>query len=365
MTGALPTLGQLAAPWLGAGLPHAVAVGMAGVRLEVRTDSAVLARCLADYFAEFPAPDKEADIVIHALCTDPPDLGLDYVVKEPDPGKTRIKEEYVDLADGRVVRKRLTGMVFLFGRGVNLCLGDCEANDNQVINFVNNRFIERMVDAGHLLLHAAGVGLQDGRAMRGLALAGFSGMGKSTLALQVMGLGACFVSNDRVLVGRENADLVMHGVAKMPRVNPGTVLANPDLARVIPPEDRARFEALDPDELWELEHKYDAFIDQCFGPGRFRLKSPLSGLVLLNWRRDGEEMKTGRVDLARRPDLLPAFTKRLGLFYRPESDYDDAVDEAAYLEMLDGCPVYEMTGKVDFSAAAEFCRQLLDGSQPS
>jgi HprK-related kinase B len=114
----------------------------------------------------------------------------------------------------------------------------------------------------------------------GLALAGLSGMGMSTLALHVMQLGADFVSNDRLMVERRGGGLTMHGVAKMPRVNPGTVLHNPCLAPVIPEEERVRFEDLSPDELWTLEHKYDAFIAECFGPGRFRWVCPMAGIVL-------------------------------------------------------------------------------------
>ena len=63
-------------------------------------------------------------------------------MKTPDPGKTKIKEEYVDLDDGRIVRKRLTGMLFVFGGGQNVAVGPCGANLNQVINFINNRYIE-------------------------------------------------------------------------------------------------------------------------------------------------------------------------------------------------------------------------------
>ena len=65
-------------------------------------------------------------------------------------------------------------------------------------------------------------------------MAGFSGAGKSTLALHVMSLGATFVSNDRVMVAETPANdsgaPMMYGVAKHPRINPGTAMNNPDLA---------------------------------------------------------------------------------------------------------------------------------------
>ncbi len=330
-----------------------------GYRIAVRTDSVALRDKLAFYFKDFLAASASADVAVTALegpAPDPADLaglGVSLTVKQPDPGKTKIKEEFADLADGRLVRKRITGLVFLFGGGVHLALGPCAANDNQVVNFINNRFIQWTLDAGCLLFHAAGVA----PAGRGQAQARFSGMGKSTLALHAMNHGLDFVSNDRLMV-RRNGALTMYGLAKMPRINPGTVLHNPALAPVMPEADRRRFAALPPDELWSLEHKVDAFIDQCFGPGRFRLSAEMCGLVLLNWQRDGGPLHAARVDLRQRPDLLPAFMKDVGLFYSDNPDLAAPDFSAeAYLDLLDGCPVYELTGGADFAAAAQL---LLD-----
>lgn len=330
---------------------------LGGYRIRVDTNAPALRDKLAFYFKDFLAAGPGADVTVTALeapAPDPADLGAPLTVKAPDPGKARIKEEFAELADGRLVRKRLTGLVFLFGGGLHLAVGPCVANHNQVVNFINNRFIQWTLDRGCLLFHAAGVA----REGRGLALAGFSGMGKSTLALHAMNHGLDFVSNDRLMV-RRNGALTMYGLAKMPRINPGTVLHNPALAPVMGEDERRRFAALPPDELWGLEHKYDAFIDQCFGPGRFRLAARMAGLVLLNWRRDGGPLAAARVDLRGRPDLLPAFMKDVGLFYSSDGDLqapDFGAD--AYLDLLDGCPAYELTGGADFAAAAEMLREF-------
>lgn len=325
--------------------------------VRVETNSDELLKKLARYFRDFAAPEgRVPDAVVTALeSADPVDVGLDFTVKTPDPGKHKIKEEFLDLADGRVVRKRLTGVHFLFGDGVNLAVGPVTENDNQVVNFINNRFIEWTLVGGCLLFHAAGIAVEG----RGLALAGFSGMGKSTLALAALNHGCDFVGNDRLMIRRDGDGLVMYGPAKMPRINPGTVLNNPSLASVMTPEEAETFRKLPLEELWNLEHKYDAFIDDCFGPGRFKPVSTMRGLVLLNWRRTEEPVAMTRIDLSARRDLMPAFMKAAGLFYRPDALAHPDPGEAAYLELLADCPVYELTGGADFDRAATLCLDLI------
>lgn len=336
--------------------PHRLFLAMGECRFRVETNSEALARELTTYFSPFLCPAVEPDIVVTALQAPVPDLGLDFAVKTPDPGKTKIKEEWVDLKDGRVVRKRLTGLHFVFGEGFNLALGDCEANPNQIVNFINNRFIERTLNDGCLLAHAAGVAVCE----TGLALAGFSGMGKSTLALHLVSKGVTFVSNDRLMIRPGTPRPAMFGVAKHPRINPGTALHNPDLAGIISPEDTARFNAMSPQELWNLECKYDALIDQLFGPDRFILQCPMHFLVLLNWSRDIATTRFEEIDVRERHDLLGAFMKDTGLFFLPAREYASTAEE--YARALSGCRVYEVSGGVDFDFAAAACLRLLEGA---
>ena len=197
-----------------------------------------------------------------------------------------------------------------------------------------------------------------------MALAGFSGMGKSTLALWMVSQGLDFISNDRLMVRRSAAGPAMSGVAKQPRINPGTALANQDLAAIVPPADRRAFAGLPAEELWTLEHKYDALIEECFGPGRFRLAAGLDGLAILNWQLDNGPCRIQEVDLSRRPDLLGAFKKEPGLFFLPETPEGERAAQVAdrdYLEALDGITVFEVGGGVDFQAAAGELARFLRG----
>ncbi len=324
--------------------------------LAVHTDRESIVDALREYFKPFVAETGVADIEVSIHEAPEYRLPVDFTVKEPDPGKTKIKEEFYELADGRIVRKCLTGMLFVIGGGDNVAVGPCLDNLNQVVNFINNRYIEWILCQGSLLGHAAGVVLNG----QGLALAGFSGAGKSTLALHLMNEGATFISNDRLMIEKRKNGLVMHGVAKMPRINPGTALNNPKLRTVMSAEEQTRFASLPENELWELEHKYDALIDDCYGPDRFVLRAPMQALVLLNWRRNGGPTEVSPVDLAERRDLLPAFIKNVGLFFvPPEQCAMPAPVEDAYIDFLSRCSVFEVSGGTNFAAAAQACLRFV------
>ena len=364
---ATPTIAGLMAPILAdAPITHRLDVTFGDVTVVISSNSKGLIEKLANYYRDFIGGGGATLIPVTAIEAGPPDFELPLAVKQREPGKTKLKESYCDLPDGRVVKKLLTGLAFLFGHGDNYAVGPCIDNDNQVVNFINNRFIEHCLKRGALLFHAAGVA--EGGA--GLVISGFSGAGKSTLALEIMRHGTDFVSNDRVMVSREGMGLVMTGVAKMPRVNPGTVLNNPNLAPVMDAEDRARFAALPQAELWDLEHKYDAFIDECFGKGRFKLSCPMAGLVVLRWKRDASPMTANRVRLRDRRDLMAAFMKDVGLFYEFEDAAEPSIaSQNAYLDLLGDLPVLEIDGGVDFHKAASACLEFLHqarmAAQPS
>jgi HprK-related kinase B len=337
---------------------HALRLDLGGCRVELRTNSEQLHDDLRAYFSPFldasPAKGGRTDILITAHQSPEWHLPVCYVDKEPEPGKSKVKEQYLDLRDGRVVRKKLTGMLFVFGAGDNLAIGPCTANPNQVVNFVNNRFIEWRLNRGGLLGHAAGITHRG----RGLALAGFSGLGKSTLALQLMSRGTTFVSNDRLIVEQTQDGPRMVGVAKHPRINPGTALSNPDLACVLGQGDEERFRSLPPETLWDLEHKYDAMIEECFGPERFVLSSPLHGLVLINWRRGERGCTLRRIDPKERSELMPAFMKSTGLFFLPKNGYVEP-GLKAYVEFFSEVAVFELAGGIDFDKAAVLCLDFL------
>ena len=342
---------------------HELGLNVGGVTLLVRSNRATLIAELAAYFADLTAPPAPpADLSVVAIEAEPPHLPLAFRDWPREPGKVGKKERYADLPDGRVVLKSRTGMQFLLSKNGLMAVGPCLANVNQVINFMISEYIGKRLGEGWALCHAAAVAL-DGQ---GIGIAARAGGGKSTLALHLMSAGLSFVSNDRLLVRGAGAFSEAAGVPKMPRVNPGTLLHNPDLRRLLPNERRLALERLSPSELWRLEEKYDVLVRDVYGPGRCLYRAPLRALIVLNWAHDASGPACfEHVRLAERLDLLDLIMKSPGVFHHDArgrgTPATDRPDPGAYVRALANVVVYEATGKAEFDVGVGFCRRLLDG----
>ena len=155
-------------------------------------------------------------------------------------------------------------------------------------------------------------------AQKGLAISGLSGGGKSTTMLRLMEIaGTQYVTNDRLLVRRQDSVTGALGIPKLPRINPGTIVTNARLAGLIDEEREEELRTLEPDELWHLEEKYDLHIDDIYGPGRISHDAHLTDFWVLNWSRDSATAtEVKKVELDDRPDLLSAIMKSPGPFYQ-------------------------------------------------
>lgn len=337
-------------------------LALEGLRIGVESNSAALLARLADYFAHL-VDEGAVDIRLQAYQCEAPDLGLTYRDWRREPGKQGRKDACFDLPGARVIHKVRTGMTFLQSATHRIAAGPCLQNDNQVINFINNQYMNWLQQNGWLNCHAAALS-RNGKA---IAMAGFSGGGKSTLMLQLMEQqGSAFLSNDRLFIRPQQDQVLAAGIPKMPRINPGTIVHNPRLQPLIPASERAALLQLPAAELWELEQKYDADIPRLYGEGRvdtaFR---PLAAFMVLNWQRDTDQpLQVEAVDLNQRRDLLSAIMKSPGPFFqhrdgRFQSD-DQRFDETAYLQVLQSVPVYEARGRVDFAALAQRYLERVD-----
>jgi len=329
-------------------------------RITLESNSASLLALLRDYFRHVLGDGGPSQLRISLIEAPAPDfeVNLRYWPREPD--KVGQKESFSDVDGGRIVRKVKTSMQFLLGED-QLAIGPCEANANQVINLVNTQYMGWLMRRGFVLCHAAGVATERG----GLCIAGVAGAGKSTLALHLISGGMRFVSNDRLLVGDSGAHVQMAGVPKMPRINPGTILANRDLWPVLSEERREALAAMPRDELWTLEEKYDADVDQLFGPGRIQPIAPLRACMILTWsHRETKPTRVWQGTFRERPALLVPLMKHPGPFILDAKPADHALehDPAEYLAHLADVRVVELSGSVDFERGMGEARRLLDES---
>ena len=280
-----------------------------------------------------------------------------------DPGKSGRKDTYHDFEGGRLVRKVRTGMVFLQSDASLIACGPCLKNDNQVINFVNAQLMNRLQRGGALICHAAGVVIGG----KCLTIAGFSGGGKSSLMLRLMGLeGSAYLSNDRLfLEAGSDGGVEAVGIPKLPRVNPGTITSLQPLRPILGEERCRKFESMPGEELWNLEEKYDIDITSIYGAQTIVPRAPLGAVLILNWNRMADTpFKLSKVDLDQRRDLLPALMKSPGPFYqfRDGQFYQDdtALEPSSYVDLLRSAPCWEAAGQVEFEAAARLCESMMN-----
>lgn len=316
---------------------------------------------LTKYFAEALAKPGAVDasiLVLEGQKLEPAPQWSDWA---RDPGKTGRKDAVHDLCDGRLVHKVRTGMTFLQSARGLVAFGPCAANLNQIVNFLNTQVLNICLRDGWQLCHAAAV--TNGK--HGLAIAGLSGGGKSTSILRILDLpGTAFVTNDRLLVQPGQAMPRALGIPKQPRINPGTILHNSRLHPILSAARLAELAEMPPDDLWQLEEKYDLIVSDIYGLGRVQYDAPLTDFWVLNWDRDSHEpARLSEVDLVERPDLLSAIMKSPGPFYANVSGEflknAEALHARGYLDALARVRVKEVTGGVDFDVIYKGAAEIL------
>jgi HprK-related kinase B len=341
---------------------RAVFLALGDRSVRIRANSSAMLDRLRRYFSTFVCAPAPADIDVLVVERDPVELGVEFIDWKREPGKSkRRKDSYRDFPGGRLVRKVRTGMLFLQSLDACVAAGPCLRNDNQVINFINSQYMNWLQQRGWLICHAAGIVCQG----RALGIAGFSGGGKSTLMLHLLGNpGSAYLTNDRLFVKRAGDGMRAAGIPKLPRVNPGTILHNPQLHALIPADQRERLAQLPRDELWDLEQKYDVMVDEVYGQDRIVSEAPLAAFVILDWQRDDDApLRVEQVDLARRHDLLQAVMKSPGPFYQYADGHmfeaDATLGEQAYIDVFSDVAVYAVSGGLDFAGVVPHLEALM------
>ncbi len=331
--------------------------------MQIQSNSLDLLATLQHYFRHIllkPLPEK-VDMYIVAIESET--LETNYPFKDwlREPAKSGRKEAYYDIDAARLIRKVRTGMLFLQSASSKIAAGPCLANSNQVINFINNQYMNWLQQRQWLICHAAAVSY----AGRAYALAGFSGGGKSTLMLHLLNNDKVnYISNDRLFIRQQNNRVDVAGIAKLPRINPGTIVHNPRLQALLSLKRREQLLRLPKQQLWELEEKYDVDIEAVYGAGRMADNLPLQAFIVLNWQHDSAQAcQVTQVDIQQRRDLLGAIMKSPGPFFQDQKGQFLSTsinfDQPAYLSILATLPIYEVSGKVDFAELQRYFYQQI------
>ena len=336
-----------------------------GYGITIRSNSEKLLIHLEQYFSHVVA-DGSADIEVICVDSEVIDSGFDFIDWKREPGKSGRKDDYYDLEDARLVLKVRTGMLFLQHEKHRMAVGPCNEYDNQVINFINAQYMNWLQQNHALICHASGLVVNN----RCMAMAGFSGGGKSTLMLHMMDDdNVHYLTNDRLFLARKDNMIEAMGIPKLPRINPGTIVNNPRLKPILSEQRCEELLALPKEELWHLEEKYDVDVEQVYGRGKIVTRQRMDSFLILNWSfKSDVACEISEVNIVERAELLKAVMKSPGPFYQFSDGrfFQDtmALPEADYMDYLQDLTVFEATGKVDFEHASHFCLQWLKHREP-
>ena len=208
---------------------------LGGYIMRIRSNNATLLERLKEYFAHVVSTTSTPDIEILAIESEVIASGLDFIDWAREPGKTGRKDACFDIQGARLVHKVRTGMLFLQSETSRIAAGPCLQNDNQVINFINSQYMNWLQQQGWLICHASALACQG----QAFGIAGFSGGGKSTLMLHLLGhAGMSYLTNDRLFIRNTSEGVLSRGIPKLPRVNPGTIVHDPNLESLISSQQR-------------------------------------------------------------------------------------------------------------------------------
>ena len=334
----------------------------AELSITVHSNEAMLLAGIADYYRSYLKAEVHTTTSLNRYVMEQSVVGdeLEWLEVPREEGKQGRKEGFIDVAGGRWIKKFKTGMTFLQRPDHTVAVGPCSSNLAQIINFINNQFLNHYLRQGFTLGHASAFCVNG----ETTAIAAGSGGGKSTLMLRCLEQSERnFLTNDRILFKKTEQGTQTIGLAKLPRVNPGTLLHSDRLRHILPESRQQALRQMPQSELWSLEEKYDVQIEDEYGPNRVRLAGNLSRLIMLDWSLDSaESTQLERVDLASQPEVIEGLRKRPGPFYQDKSGaFADlnAIDSVAhYGNELEHVKVYRLTGKIDFDRAYELIAAL-------
>ncbi len=286
------------------------------VILEIRSNDRLLIDRVREYhrcYVEEDDASGEAFQVVHLLHI--PGFRSSYEMRDFVRSKSgrKIKEEFIDLFEGRLVRKKKYG-IEAYIDGVNhIMVGDIRENIHQVALFLNVVFARMyLAGRGYLLLNVAAI--SDGDNV--ISLASMPNTGTSgTILFDLIERKFKLTAFDRLMV-RSRDDLVQAiGYPLHPRVHPGSVLHHDRIMSSLSIGKQTRYRQLGPSELWALDESVQVDVDRIYGEHSTQLFGTLESLYILEWEPESrfvtsfDELSTDEL-----LKMAPVYYKDLGVF---------------------------------------------------
>ena len=284
--------------------------------LEFASQDETLFAAVAEYYRPFIAADGKAapDSSVYAFQL--PGKSSTFNMRDfsrVERGK-KIKEEFIDIFEGRVVRKKRSKVEMFFDGRNNVIFGSLHDNLHQVchlINIVYSRYF--LVNRGYMLWHAAAMG--DPTTGKAAAIAGLGDTALNTIIMRLLEQDFCFCTYDRLMVRGGGDEVHALGYPKRPFCNAAAVLNNPRLAPIVPVEELAKLKAMPAREVLALDLTYDIPVEKIYGPDRYRLECELSSLYLIKWTADRNvQPRITRLEPGMAMKELALYYKDLGVF---------------------------------------------------
>jgi len=331
-------------------LPYKKAICLLGQRVDFLSVEENVQNNILKYYKFFTNLSHKCPSIssnsLHVCMTDAFPAAWGFKEKSPDKGKVP-KEDYVDIGPYRLITKSRTGLRIILKENFKGVWFDIStiSDLNQVINVVNVLLAVAWLRVGYSLFHASAIVFKD----NSVALfIGKAGKGKSTALMSCIGDGMKFMSNDRVIIGTVGkSKLSAIGYPKLPRLNPGTMLHNPKLVRLLSMEDRVKFLTMDNEVLWNLEDKRDICLSEIYSSSVLMPFGQLSSILFLNWDRDHDS----NMDVKKIPKS--SFILNVNYMFKDLGVFDlEGISFISYQEKIerlrsyyDKIAVYEVRGK--------------------
>ncbi len=286
--------------------------------LKFLTNSQDLYNLVRAYHAAFVADETQtpANSTVYAIHA--PELQSHHMMRDfsrVERGQ-KIKEEFADIYEGRLVRKKRTGVEMFFDGHNHLIYGSLTDNLHQVNNFINVVYSRHyLVQKGYLLWNAAA--FSSGFENDGVvAFAGLEGPGLSSAIMRFLERGYGFCTFDRLMIKAEGDQVNVLGYPTLPAVNAAMLLGNPNLTKMLSPAEIEKLEAIPKSQLMHSQQRYYVDVARLFGKQKYRIRGALKALYLLKWTTDRSQQSRVR-------ELKPQETmKELALYYKDLGVFD-------------------------------------------